>query len=413
MTALRAGEVRLRGVSRRYKVVHERNNTLKETLVRRRRIVATDLWVLDDVDIDIAPGESVGIVGRNGTGKSTLLKLVAGIIPPQSGTVEAGGVVASLLELGAGFHPDFSGYENIFMQGALYGLDKGQVRERLDDIVAFAELADFIEMPVKTYSSGMFMRLGFAIAAHVDADIMLLDEILAVGDAAFQRKCAGRISEFRRGGGTILFVSHSQEAVEQICDRAILLDEGHVIVDGPPHEVFLDYNRRLAARRGPAAVAAAESTASETWGSGRLRIRDVRLLGPDGPTDRLVSGDGVSVEMDVEPREPLANTVFGYEIHSLNGSLAYGTNTRMDGFSVDHLDGPATVTFRIPHVPLLEGRFLLSVTACSFDESDIYHHLHSCREFSVFPQTSGVGVVVVDTEWAIAPAHEHSPATGR
>jgi ABC-type polysaccharide/polyol phosphate transport system ATPase subunit len=399
VSPVRPGEIRLRGVSRRFRVHHERNTTLKEALLRRRRGTWTDLWVLRDVDLDIGPGESVGIVGRNGVGKSTLLKLVAGIIPPQSGTVEAGGAVASMLELSAGFHPDFTGRENVFMQGALYGLDSREVRERLDQIVAFSELADYIDMPVKTYSSGMFMRLGFAVAAHVDADTMLLDEVLAVGDAAFQRRCFRRIHEHKRAGGTLLFVSHDQEAVQRVCDRAILIAGGRVLSDGLPVEVFADYNRLLV--DGGEAAQAGQPAGAGAWGSRRISITGFRLVGPQGPTDRLASGDELSIEIDLEPREPVERPLVGVNVYGSNGFHLYGTNNRMDGFEIDRVAGPCTVVFTVPRLPLLEGSFLVSLTVCSEDESEIFHHLNFCGQFSVFGQGGGVGPLLVEPTWRV------------
>lgn len=397
---LAPGAVRLRGVSRRFRVVSERNDTLKETLLRRRRVVARDLWVLRDVDLDVRPGEAVGIVGRNGTGKSTLLRLVAGIIPPQSGTVEAGGRIASLLELGAGFHPDFTGVENVVLQAALYGLSEREAMARLDDIVAFAELEDFVDSAVKTYSSGMFMRLGFAIAAHVDADLMLIDEVLAVGDAAFQRKCLGRIAEYRRGGGTLLFVSHDQETVQRVCERAVLIEGGHVLADGAPAEAFAEYNRRLAG--GGAGGPAGGVPGAGAWGSERVRIRGFRLRGPGGETDRFASGESLAVEIDLDPREPVDGPLVGVNLYTAGGVHLYGTNNGMDGFAITHLDAPATVIMLIPELPLLEGRFLVSLTVCSGDESEIFHHLNFCRELSVFAQTPGVGPVRVEPRWELS-----------
>ncbi|HTI34929.1 MAG TPA: ABC transporter ATP-binding protein, partial [Miltoncostaea sp.] len=246
MTALARGAISMRGVSRSYRILHDKNLTLKETALRRRRTHATERWAVRGVDLDVAPGESVAFIGQNGSGKSTVLKLLAGIIPPQEGTIAIGGSVASMLELGAGFHPDFTGRENVFMNGAIHGLSEREVANRLDAIVAFAELEEFIDMPVRTYSSGMSMRLAFAISSHVQPDVLLLDEVLAVGDEAFQRKCMGRIAEFRRGGGTLVFVSHDPSAVERVCDRAVLLADGVVVADGPPGTVLATYHRMLA-----------------------------------------------------------------------------------------------------------------------------------------------------------------------
>lgn len=412
--AVAPGEVLLTGVSRKFRVLHERNATLKEALVRRRRTVSTDLWVLRDVDLHVAPGEALGIIGRNGIGKSTLLKLVSGIIPPQSGTIQVGGTLAPLLELGAGFHPDFTGRENVVLQAALYGLDEADVGERMKEIVSFAELDDFIDMPLKTYSSGMFMRLGFAIAAHVDADVMVLDEVLAVGDAAFQRKCLGRIFAFQRAGGTILFVSHDQETVSRVCDRAILLDGGRIVSDGAPHEVIADYNRHLAGDAPLEALpeASDEMARADAWGSGRVRIREVRILGPHGPSDRLASGEAVTFEVDVVPAEPVPTPVFGIDVHETGGLHLFGSSTRAEDLGRERLEGPATVTLHLPRLPLLEGRFSVSVSVGSRDESEVYHHLEFCREFSVFSQSAGVGPVRIEGSWALQADRSSHPIAG-
>ena len=223
---MKAGAIAVEQVSRRFVVRAHEAGSLKELFISRGRTGARDVWALRDVSLAVEPGQAVGLIGRNGSGKSTLLRLVAGIIQPTSGRVVAAGRVGSLLELGAGFHPDFSGRENVFLNGAIFGLKRKQIRERFDEIVAFAELEDAIDRPVRTYSSGMYMRLGFAIAAFLDADTLLLDEVFAVGDEAFQRKCFGRIFEFKQRGGTIVFVSHDAAAVERLCERAVLLNEG-------------------------------------------------------------------------------------------------------------------------------------------------------------------------------------------
>ena len=244
-------------------------------MLARGRGRATDVWALRDVSFAVEPGEAVGLVGRNGSGKTTLLKLVSGILKPTAGTLAVGGRVGSLLELGAGFHPDFSGRENVFLNGSIHGLTRAQVRERMDEIVAFAGLEESIDLPVRTYSSGMTMRLGFAVAAHVEADVLLLDEVFAVGDEEFQRKCFGKIFEFKQRGGTIVFVSHDASAVERLCERAVLLRHGRVEFDGPTHEAILRYHRLLAAEEDPAERGAG----LREWGSGEARIAAVELLG--------------------------------------------------------------------------------------------------------------------------------------
>ncbi len=424
MTAgLDPGAIRLRNVSRRFKVIHERNGTLKETLIRRRRARTTDLWALRDVSLDIAPGESVGLVGRNGSGKSTLLKMLAGIVPPHSGSIETGGSVASMLELGAGFHPDFTGRENVFMNGAIHGLSERTIRNRLDEIIAFSELEEFIDMPVRTYSSGMQMRLAFAVASHVNPDILLLDEVLAVGDEAFQRKCMGRIHAFRRGGGTLIFVSHDPNAVEQICDRAILIEAGEVVLDGPPPLVMEAYHRRLARETQPirAQMGAAPLDSGNDdpepisslggWGSGDLTISSVRLLGDDGETDRFVSGDGLRVEVMLVANSAALTPNVGVSIMTGDGTVVLGTNTRIAEFTMEEIVGSARLTFDIPRLPLQEGAFDVTVAATSADERTVYHWLDHAAAFSVFHRNPGIGIVAFEGTWTLT--HDGTPAGQR
>ena len=219
--------------------------------MRRRRASTNEVWALRDVSLEVAPGEALALVGRNGSGKTTLLRLLSGIFRPTSGRVAVGGRIGSLLELGAGFHPDFTGRENVYLNGSIHGLSRAHIRELMAEIVAFAELEDKIDLPVRTYSSGMYMRLGFSVAAHIQADILLLDEVFAVGDEAFQRKCFGKIFEFKQRGGTIVFVSHDAGAVERLCDRAVLLRQGEVSFDGATREAIAEYRRPARGRAKP------------------------------------------------------------------------------------------------------------------------------------------------------------------
>src|SRR5205823_2302502 len=270
--------------------------TLKELVLKRGRLGGQDFWALRDVSAAIEPGEAVGLIGRNGSGKTALLRLIAGIIKPTSGSVAAAGRIGSLLELGAGFHPEFTGRENVYLNGSILGLKRTFIRERMDEIVAFAELEGAIDRPVRTYSSGMHMRLGFAIAAHIEADVLLLDEVFAVGDEAFQRKCFGKIFEFKQRGGTIVFVSHDAGAVERLCDRAVLLSDGRVAFDGPTHEAVVAYRRMLAGERDPEERAAG----LKEWGGEVARVERVRLLGPDGDErSQLLAGEAFAIALDV------------------------------------------------------------------------------------------------------------------
>jgi ABC-type polysaccharide/polyol phosphate transport system ATPase subunit len=407
---LEPGRIRLRGVSRTFRVLHERNLTLKETLLRRRRTDSTELWAVRGVDLDVPPGEAIGVVGQNGSGKSTLLKLLAGIIPPHGGTIEIGGTVASMLELGAGFHPDFTGRENVYMNASIHGLSEREVNQRFDEIVAFAELEDFVDMPVRTYSSGMQMRLAFAVASHVNPDVLLLDEVLAVGDEAFQRKCFGRIFDFRAGGGTLVFVSHDPVAVERVCDRAILLVSGEMVAEGGTQDVLAAYHRLLAA--GSVEAGGPESTEGSVreWGDRQVTITATRLLGPDGPSDRFIGGEPLTIQMDVEAHRPVRTPNFGISISSVDGELCYGTNTRIDALAISELSGRATVSFSIPALPLHEGSFTVQFAVVSWDESQVHHWLDRWLEFDVFPRVTGIGPVNMSGEWSVAPAPAREPS---
>src|SRR5262249_12574704 len=278
--------------SRTFRIQARETRTLKDLFVDRGRTGSTEVQALQDVSVAVAKGEAVGLVGRNGSGKTTLLPLIAGIIKPTAGSIQAGGRVGSLLELGAGFHTDFTGRENVFLNGAIQGLRRSDIRQRFDEIVAFAELENAIDRPVRTYSSGMTMRLGFAIAAFLDADILLLDEVFAVGDEAFQRKCFGRIFAFKQAGGTIVFVSHDAVSVERLCERWVLLDSGRVAFDGPTRDAVARYRRALSDQANPAE----RRVGLREWGSGEATIASAELVGDEG-SERLQFLSGEPFEL--------------------------------------------------------------------------------------------------------------------
>ncbi len=254
MTTIEPGRIRAEGLGRKFTIAATGGRSLRASLLRYERAKAREFWALRGVSLDIAPGEAFGIVGRNGSGKSTLLKMLARIYGPTEGSCEVGGRMSSLLELGAGFHPEFSAVENIYLSSSIYGIPRQEIHRDLDSIIDFAELEDFANQPVKTFSSGMFARLGFSVAMHVRPDVLLLDEVLAVGDEAFVQKCLGRIAEYRRDGGTMVIVTHDAGVVERICDRALLLEGGRPIALGSATDVIHTYHERLAhdARRTPA-----------------------------------------------------------------------------------------------------------------------------------------------------------------
>jgi len=411
MSAPPPGTIRVEAAERRFRVLRERNATLKEALLRGRRTRHVEFMALRGVDLEIRPGESVGLVGRNGSGKSTLLKLIAGIIAPSAGRVVTAGTIASMLELGAGFHPDFTGRENLFLNAAILGFSEREVRERFDEIVEFAELEDFVDAPVRTYSSGMQLRLAFAVASHVRADIMLLDEVFAVGDEAFQRKCMGRMSDFRRSGGTLVFVSHDATAVERICDRAVLLEHGRVLLDGDVQDVLSRYHRLLAeeSRRhvggagdAPPAPAPEREEPTRRWGDRSVEITAVRLRAADGrETGSFRAGDPLSIDIAFRLQAPVPLPNFGIAIHSVEGVHLYGTNMAREGWPAHSEAAEGVVRFAVPALPLHEGRFTLTVAATSHDERTVYDWLDRWCEFSVFARGRGVGLVDLGGAWEV------------
>ncbi len=392
------GEISVEGVSRRFRVHAREAHTLKDLFVQRGRTEAVDIWALRDVSLQVARGEAVGLIGRNGSGKTTLLRVVAGIIKPTAGRVGAEGRIGSLLELGAGFHPDFSGRENVFLNGALQGLRRAEIRGRFDEIVAFAELEHAIDRPVRTYSSGMTMRLGFAIAAFLDADILLLDEVFAVGDEAFQRRCFGRIFRFKQEGGTIVFVSHDAQAVERLCERSVLLETGRVAFDGPTREAVTRYRRALADETDPAERGAG----LREWGSGEATIASAVLVGQEGG-ERLqfLSGEPFALRVAVAAADGIPPPRLQLELRDDAGTLVAGE--AVDLRDLGWAGGPAerAILFEMVALPLAEGRFHLRLGLTDEGGERLYHWLDDALVFVVYPGGEERGVVRFEGSWAI------------
>jgi ABC-type polysaccharide/polyol phosphate transport system ATPase subunit len=395
---VRPGEIRVERASRRFRVYAQQVRTLKEAVVVRRRARPTDVWALQDVSLAVEPGEAVGLIGRNGSGKTTLLRLIAGIVKPTGGRAEAGGRVASLLELGAGFHPDFTGRENVYLNGSLYGLKRRTIDERFDEIVAFAELEEFKDVPVRTYSSGMYMRLGFAVAAHIDADVMLLDEVFAVGDEEFQRKCFGKIFEFKQRGGTIVFVSHDASSVERLCERAVLLRGGRVELDGSTQEAIARYHKLLADERDPA-----ESSAGlREYGSGEARIVAARLLGPEGE-DRLqlLAGEPFTIELRVAVREAIPPPRVSLELRDEAGLLLASDARETAELGWGAAPGERVLRFEADRPPLRDGRFRVRFELADPDGRRLYHWLDDAVRFVVYPGEPARGPVLLAGRWSM------------
>ncbi len=367
-------------------------------LLRRKTHSQVERFVaLDDVSLEIEQGETVGLIGPNGAGKSTLLKLVAGIIEPTSGNVQIYGRVGALLELGAGFHPDLTGRENIYLNGSILGLSRAEIQDKMDDIISFAELERFIDAPVRHYSSGMYVRLGFSVAVHTEPQILLVDEVLAVGDAAFQRKCMDKIDDMRRAGVTILFVSHSAELVRKICKRAVWLDAGRCVADGAAESVAARYLDHSWAQEQTQVVSEEE----RRWGNGKVRITDVRLLGGEGKEQqRFRTGEPMTVEMHYVAKERIEQPVFGLAIHRSDGTHITGPNTQFAGHEIPWIAGEGAVRYTIPFLPLLEGRYFISVAAHNWEDTEMYDYRDREYTFRMLPsENQGYGIVTLRGGW--------------
>ena len=402
------GRIVVDRVSRTFRVYPKAQRTLKDLFVARGRLAAREVQALRDVSMTVEPGEAVGLVGRNGSGKSTLLRLISGIITPTSGRVEAGGRVASLLELGAGFHPEFTGRENVYLNGSIHGLSRARVREVMDEIVSFAELERFIDLPVRTYSSGMFMRLGFSVAAHIRSDVLLLDEVFAVGDEQFQRKCFGKVAEFKNRGGTILFVSHDAQAVERLCDRAVLLRQGEVAFDGPTHEAIAEYRRLLGADASPEELEAG----LREWGSGAARIVSAALIDGDGE-ERLqfAAGEPVVVRLVVDADEGVTAPRVALELRDDGGLVLGAVAQDTSALGWNGGGGRRELRFRLDRLPLADGRFHLRVGLADSATGAPLHALDDALRFFVFSEAGDSGVVLLDGEWSLQEIGTAAPTS--
>jgi ABC-type polysaccharide/polyol phosphate transport system ATPase subunit len=407
--------------------------TLKSALLQRsilNELSPTETFsALKDVSFTVAAGRTCGVIGRNGSGKSTALKLVAGITKPTSGSVKVNGRISALIELGAGFHPEISGRENVFINGIMLGLSRREIARRFDEIVDFAELRDFIEAPVKTYSSGMYMRLGFAVAIHVDPDVLLVDEVLAVGDEGFTHKCLDKFGEFRRIGKTILLVTHSLALVERFCDEAIWLDEGQVRSQGDPKRVVDAYlasvekseDALLATTTAKAVAAVAPAPVEPVtampdhgelknlfqavegrWGSREIEITGVTLAGRDGESFIFHTGEPMRVTMKVVAHAPATDFVFGVSFFNADGVCCYGTNTYIEQMDPLRLEGEVEVSFEIDSLDLVEGTYKLDVAVHTCDGYPYdYHRL--LYTFRMKSRTPDVGIYRPKHHWSFSP----------
>jgi len=359
---------------------------------------AERFWALRHLNFAIPRGRTVGVIGPNGSGKSSTLGLIAGTISPTEGSIRTHGRIATLLELGAGFHPDLTGRENVFLNASILGIPHEDVRRRFDHIVAFSGIRDFIDMPVKHYSSGMYVRLGFAVAVELDPDILLIDEVLAVGDIAFQLKCMDRIRDFQRRGKTIVFVSHALQTVEEFCHEAYLVHQGRLVTRGEPSEVILAYIRSYMGEGG--------QVFTQEFGSQEVEIVGVTLKDRTGrETTTLDSGHPMIVDIAYRAKQRVEQPVFGFSLKTGNGFYVFGTNTQIMNYPVPFVEGEGVMRLRLDPLTLIHGNFFLSVSIHSWDHNVQYHRREDWYPFAVKHDSREQGVFRLPCEWEHRPAH--------
>ena len=393
-------------VSKKFTLRHERARSFQEAalaFLRGRNNSREDLWALKDVSFAVERGKTLGIIGPNGSGKSTVLKLITRILEPTSGQIDVQGRVSALIELGAGFHPDLTGRENVYLNGSLLGFSRNEMKTKFDSIVEFSELEKFIDVPIKHFSSGMHMRLGFAVAIHVDPDILLIDEILAVGDQAFQQKCMNKIAELKSQGVTILFVSHDLEAVRNLCPSAIWLENGVIQESGTTDRVIDCYlNNVTSITEARLSRERRIRDSDNRWGSGEVEITDVKLLDAQGRERRAFkTGERMVVRLRYHAHTKVKRPVFGIAIYGSDGVQINGPNTKLSDYTVESVEGAGEIDYIVDMLPLLEGTYELS--AVVYDQECLHAYDHQHRMHSFIVQRGAVkeryGVIYIPCQW--------------
>lgn len=354
--------IRLTNISKQFRV--RKDNNLKDRIVhfgRHGKAFREEFTAVDEISLSIKAGTTVGLLGQNGSGKSTLLKLIGGIVAPTTGTVESRGRMAALLELGAGFHPDLSGRENVYLNAAILGLSRSQIDARFDEILEFSGIGEFIDTAVKFYSSGMYVRLAFAVAVHTDPDILLVDEVLAVGDEAFQRKCMDRIHQFRNEGRTIILVSHSAQQVQELCDRGILLHHGELVFDGDINAAVDGLRDVLAGRE------VGEAPSEETVHP--IQVKRIELVDDDGASVKeLPTGHPFTVRVHVDTLRPIDRWEIGFSMDTPLGQMVMASNTEVLGVKLDPITGPTVIDLRVADARFGPGDYFVNANAAGVSE---------------------------------------------
>jgi ABC-2 type transport system ATP-binding protein/lipopolysaccharide transport system ATP-binding protein len=423
--------ISIRNVSKTFKIYRDKPLTMKEKILKLRSNEYSNFYALNDVSIDINKGETIGLIGHNGCGKSTLLKLITKILYPDSGEINVYGRISSLIELGAGFHPDFTGRENIYINASIFGLSRKEINEKIETIIEFSELGEFIENPVRTYSSGMYMRLAFSVAINVNPEILLIDEILSVGDANFQKKCFEKIEGFKREGATILIVAHDLATIERICDRVIWLNEGSIKEQGDADRVINLYtqlmNKKYIDQRQEEYRKKSESndeiveneqqnenekknenenensgfTDENRWGSKEVIITDAKILNQSGEsTNIMAAGESLTIEIDYRINKLQKEYIFGIGIFTADKVLVYGNNTQIDKLKLESIEQNGKVKFHIDNCNLLSGNYKLNVAVVNGDHIAL-DFIKFYMDFSVVSNDKAVGLVSINHSWEI------------
>lgn len=411
--------ISVRDLRKRFKVYYDKGSSLKEKLLFFKRNRYENRVVLDGVSFDIKKGEAVGLVGKNGCGKSTTLKLLTRIMYPTSGQVKIKGRVSSLIELGAGFHPDMSGRENIYTNASIFGLTKKQIEDRIDDIIAFSELEEFIDNPVRTYSSGMYMRLAFSVAINVEADILLIDEILAVGDVSFQKKCFEKLKQIKRNGTTIVIVSHALGQIEEICDRSIWIENGHIRMEDEPKKVHQKYlakmeeERLMRVRREYAQSTGHTDVPMDELNNyfcGRKVLRlgrreiyytDARVTDKDGNLKKVfLPGEDMYAHFQYKNTTDLKKAIFCMRIYNEDNTLCFGSNTKIEQGKLVPVAEEGTITIVYKNLPLLKGQYIIDVDILD-DEEVPQDVIHEAADFHMEYAGGRTGITNMDVAWEI------------
>jgi len=429
--------IKVTNLAKNFKVYYDKGRSLKDVILFRNRNRHDVRQVLRGVTFDIKKGEAVGLIGHNGCGKSTLLKLISGILYPDQGNVDISGRVSSLLELGAGFHPDMSGRENIYINASIFGLSKKEIDARLQDIIDFSELAEFIDNPVRTYSSGMYMRLAFSVAINVDAEVLLIDEILAVGDANFQAKCFSKLQEIKAKGTTIVIVSHSLSQIEQFCTRSIWIHEGLIKADGIPidvHSQYLEYMNELREKSGDSSLeipaeylaymqekrykenlrlsmtseqqAEIEKNKAFRWGSGEVQITSISVTAGDDKECRLFEvGTDVYFKVKYKVNEPIYDAVFGIGFFRNSGENLYGTNTRIDNYGKFDITEDGEFTIIIRNINLMPDQYTVSFSI-EYGQGIPVDYWKDALKIDTFTSIMDVGGFRLNHDWEFKGSKE-------